>query len=115
MNRDWTRIVPDVHDAAHDVDEYRKQHRAIFGHEPPADPDETCRHPMHAEIRRAMNGAQIDIPFDPHEIVSEDAAVAQAARERYGVVFQATQEFQAEVEAEEARERARAMGIRLFH
>ena len=71
MDRDWTRILPDITDESHDAEERRETHYKLFGHYPPDDPQAKCEHPMHADIRRAMNGAQIDIPlfdcthFDP--------------------------------------------------
>lgn len=102
MDRDWTRILPDITDESHDAEERRETHYKLFGHYPPEDPQAKCEHPMHADIRRAMNGAQIDIPFDPEEVVSDDSQLAKAFKDRYNVVFQRTKDLQRQIEEEEA-------------
>ena len=111
MDPKWTRIIPDLNDVDEDREKYREEHHMIFGHYPPSNPNEKCEHPSHAAIRRVMNGAKIEIPFDPDEIVTEDSELERARRERYGIVFTTTQAWQREVEARQARERARAAGI----
>jgi hypothetical protein len=111
MDPKWTRVIPDLNDVREDREKYREEHLEIFGHEPPADPDEKCHHPMHAQIRRTMNGAKIEIPFDPSEIITEDSEMERARRERYNIAFQMTRDFQREVEAREARQRARDAGL----
>jgi hypothetical protein len=114
MDPRWTRIIPDLNDVADDVEKYREEHHTIFGHYPPSDPGEKCEHPMHATIRRAMNDAQIEIPFDPDEIITEDSELERVRRERYGIVFAMTRSWQREVEARQKRdaeERAARAGI----
>lgn len=111
MDPKWTRIDPDLNDPEEDREKYREEHRRLFGHEPPADPDEKCEHPSHAAIRRTMNGATIITPFDGNEIITEDSEYEKAARERYGVVFRMTQAFQKEVEAADRYQRERGNGL----
>lgn len=108
---DWQHIVPDLNSAEEDREHRRRAHLDLFGHEPPEDPSQKCDHPIHAEIRRAMNGAKHEVPFDGTEIITADSAYEQARRERYGIVFEATREFQKQVEEEEAFERVRDMGL----
>lgn len=111
MNPEWTRIIPDLNDVADDREKYRDDHYTLFGHYPPDDPNEKCQHPAHADIRRAMNGAQIEVPFDPSEIITEDSELERLRRQRYGVVFQMTREFQQEVEARQRADRLRRNGL----
>lgn len=114
MDPKWTRIIPDLNDAREDREKYREEHQMIFGHYPPDDPDEKCEHPMHARVRREMNDAKIEIPFDPDEIITEDSEFERVKRERYGIVFQMTRDFQREVETRkmlEDAERLRRVGL----
>ena len=104
MNRDWSRILPDLTDSSHDAEERRTTHFKLFGHYPPDDPQTKCEHPSHARIRRAMNDAQIEIPFDPNEVISDDSQLAAAMKARYNVVFQQTKDLQRQVEEEEAEQ-----------
>ncbi len=103
MNR-YDLILPDLHDDAYDRESYRDEHFAIFGHYPPLRPDEKCDHPMHAAIRRTMNDAKIEVPFDAEAVISVDSAFEQARQEHYDKVFDATRQFQQAVEEEDAHD-----------
>lgn len=72
MPKPSLHILPDLHDAEHDREEYHDTHFDLFGHEGPDDPNEVCQHPIHDQIRRQMNGATFEIPFDASLIISAD-------------------------------------------
>jgi hypothetical protein len=101
----------DFHDLEYDLEERRTTHMQLFGHEPPADPGEQCQHPVHAAIRRAMNDATLEIPFDPSEVVSEDSVAGQLHQDRYDLIYGATRQFQQMVEEEETWEKMRKVGL----
>lgn len=56
-----------------DQREYRNHYIVFFGHLTQTDESGRCPHPVHAAVRRAMNGATFRIDVDPREIVSDDS------------------------------------------
>lgn len=111
MDPRWTRIIPDLNDGADDRERYRDEHNMLFGHYPPDNPDEKCQHPIHAAIRREVNGATFDISFDPSSIITEDSEYERARRSRYDDVFAATRQFQKSVEEEDKYRALKAAGF----
>lgn len=109
--RDLTQIIPNLHDEAFDQENRREEHYAIFGHLPPDDPNEKCQHPIHAAVRREMNGMALEVPFDPNEVISDDSELARQRQERYDMIYNATKQFQAQVEMEDRYENARKVGL----
>lgn len=101
----------DLHDASYDMDEREQEHWNIFGHLPPMDPNERCDHPLHAAIRREMNGLTVEVPFDPEAVVSDDSEVAREKQERYDLIYNATRQFQQEVEQEDKLKRMQEAGL----
>lgn len=94
-----------------DAELYEDEHMEIFGHWPKNGPDGKCTHEMHTKIRRAMNGATIEVPFNASMIVSEDSELAKDRQDRYDMIFKQTQQWQREIEQEEKHERLRKLGI----
>lgn len=111
LHPDYLRVVPDLHTPEYDNEEYRETHYHLFGHYPPLNPEDKCRHPLHDTIRRNMNGATFDIPFADTEIVSDDSEYHARLEERRKVVFKSTQTLQDEIEERQAYERAKGMGL----
>ncbi len=111
MANDGQIILLDTSTPEADYDERREMHLELFGHFPPTDPREKCEHPIHAAMRREMNDADIFIPFDPDEVVSEDSLLNQMGKDRYDRVFSATQQWQKAIEEEERAERLRQGGL----
>jgi hypothetical protein len=105
------RSVVPVHDADHDNEQRREEHYLIFGHFPPENPSEKCQHPLHAAVRREMNGMTLEVPFDGDAIVSDDSEVGRERKERYDRIFQATRQFQKQVEEEDRLERMKEAGL----
>jgi hypothetical protein len=108
---DLTRVIPDLHGADHDNEARREEHFELFGHWPPDDPGEQCRHEVHDRIRREMNGATFEIPFDGRTIISSDSELERQRQSRYDMIFQATRQFQKQVEMEDKYENARKAGL----
>lgn len=109
--QDLTRIIPDLHDQEFDNTSRMEEHFELFGHWPPKDPGEKCQHEVHAAIRREMNGMTVEIPFDPNEVVSIDSELERQRQARYDMIFQATRQFQQEVEQEDKHANARKLGL----
>ena len=105
------RAVVPVHDSEHDLSEREEEHYLIFGHFPPEDPSEKCQHPIHAGVRRVMNGMTVEVPFDASAIVSDDSEVGREKKERYDAIFNATRQFQREIEEQEKLERMQKAGL----
>jgi hypothetical protein len=105
------QVIPDMYTPDHDNEQRIEEHHAIFGHYPPEDPREKCDHPMHSQIRRVMNGALIEVPFDAEAIVSDDSVVGKERDDRYRAVFEATRQFQREVEEEDKLKRMQEVGL----
>ena len=106
---DLTRIIPDLHDIEFDEAARREEHYAIFGHMPPE--GAKCNHPVHDAVRREMNGAYIEVDFDPNGVISSDSELERQRQARYDSIYQATRQFQKEVEQEEKMESARRAGL----
>jgi hypothetical protein len=104
-------ILPNTATPESDADEYREMHLELFGHFPPANPQDRCDHPIHAAMRREMNGGEVYIAFDPNEVVSEDSVLNAKGKARYDRVFTDTQQWQKEIEEEERAERLRESGF----
>lgn len=111
MALDKLRILPDLHDAEYDDDEYVQEHYAIFGHWPPRNPRIKCEHPIHAAVAREMNGATGITPFDGEMIVSDDSVLEAERQGRYNEVFDATRQFQRQVEEEDEQKRLMDLGL----
>ena len=111
MQQDIFAIDPFLHTPEYDQDEARQLHHTLFGHFPPTDLSEKCDHPIHAQIRREMNGAEHIILFDPDEIVSDDSVLHGMYDARYNETFAKTQQWQGAIEEEIAWEKARELGI----
>jgi hypothetical protein len=111
MNRDVLAIDPFRKTPEYDQDEARQLHHTLFGHYPPTDLNEKCDHPIHAQIRRDMNGAEHIILFDPDEIVSDDAVVQGMYDDRYQKTFDETKQWQGAIEEEIRHEEAAKLGI----
>ena len=58
-----------------------------------------------------MNGMTLEVPFDPNEVISDDSELARQRQERYDMIYNATRQFQKEVEQEEKMENARKAGL----
>ena len=105
------REVVDVHDREHDLSEREEEHYLIFGHYPPENPSEKCPHPIHAGVRQAMNGMTVEVPFDADAIVSDDSEVGAERKARYDAIFNATRQFQKQVEEEDRLKRMQEAGL----
>lgn len=108
-----THIRPDT-DEDRDQREYRNHHMVFFGHLPEPDAYGRCQHPIHAAVRRAMNGATFRIDFDPREIVSDDSYAQHAYDEGYQRRYREAKQRIAEIEEEETYDNARAAGLILL-
>jgi hypothetical protein len=105
------RVLPDLRNDEYDRENYENEHYAIFGHMPPEEPGAKCEHPIHDKIRREMNGATIEVPFDGSIIISDDSPVAKEAKDRYDMIYNATKQFQKEIEQEDKENAARKAGL----
>ncbi len=108
---DVLRILPDLNDTRTDREYYFEEHERLFGHMPTDGVEGPCQHPIHDDIRRAMNGANIEVPFDSYEIVSDDSELERQRQVAYNAIFDETKEFQAAVNEEDAWINARTMGV----
>jgi len=92
-----------------DKDAYRKEHVLIFGHNPVPDlgRGRQCGHPMHDYIGYMMDmpGVDVEIPFDAHEIITEDDPEATAFQEIYEKETDKWRDVIKEVEEREAYEK----------
>lgn len=111
MPNDGHIILPDTSTAEEDFDERREMHFDLFGHYPPKHPGEKCEHPIHAAMRREMNGGEVTILFDPSDVVSEDSLLNAEGKDRYDYVVRQTQAWQQAIEEEMQQERLRAVGL----
>lgn len=108
---DRTIILPDLTTISEDAMEYRENHFDLFGHYPPRDPSDKCDHPIHAAMRREMNGANVVVLFDASEVVSEDALETKKKKDRYDYIFDETRQWQQQLEEEQREETLRKAGI----
>jgi len=108
---DVLRILPDLHDTRTDRDQYFEEHERLFDHLPTDGLDGPCQHPVHAAIRQEMNGANIEVPFDSYEVVSNDSELERQRQVAYNAIYDETKEFQAAVDEEDTWLNARKMGL----
>jgi hypothetical protein len=101
----------DRDDPERDKEEYRNHHLALFNHFPIPDESGKCQHPVHARIRREMNGAHFTIDFDPREIVSDDSFAQSVYDDAYQRKYKEAKAIIAEVDAEEKYDQARKLGL----
>ncbi len=104
-------IVPFFRDDEYDQKMYADEHYAIFGHEPQPGVDGRCTHELHGRIKQELEGATFITEFNGREIVSEDSVLAEMKQKRYDDIYNATKQFQREVEEEEKTERMVKAGI----
>lgn len=71
----------------HEREQYVFEHVRIFGHVPILDLSgrHQCSHPGHRELEAILNapGVDIELPFNPREVATEDDPAVIAAKERY--------------------------------
>ena len=88
-----------------DKDAYRKEHMLIFGHNPVPDllKGRQCGHAMHDYIGYMMDmpGVDIEIPFDPNEVRTEDDPEALAFQKLYDDETQKWRDVIQDVEEQE--------------
>lgn len=108
---DVLRILPDLHSASTDRDHYFEEHERLFGHLPTDGLDGPCQHPIHDHIRQQMNGAEIEVPFDSYEVVSDDSELERQRLVAYDAIYDETKAFQALVEQEDKWLNARNLGL----
>lgn len=105
------QVVEGLYSVDHDNNERIEEHYNIFGHYPPENPSDKCQHPIHTGVRRVMNGMTVEVPFDGSAIISDDSVVGKERKDRYDAIFNATRQFQREVEEQEKLERMQAAGL----
>ncbi len=71
----------------HDREQYVFEHVRIFGHVPILDLSgrHHCSHPGHRQLEALLNapGVDIEVPFNPREVQTEDDPAVIAAKTRY--------------------------------
>ena len=71
----------------HEREFYSQQHYDLFGHWPLVglDGDPRCIHPMHDKLQRMIDapGVDVELPFNPQEVIDDDSDVAVLSRQRY--------------------------------
>ena len=88
-----------------DKEHYRKEHMLIFGHYPVPDLSggHQCAHPVHDALQGMMNqpGVDVEIPFNSHEVTTEDDPEALRFQEMYE---EETQKWRDIIQEEEERQ-----------
>lgn len=89
------RILPFARPEKTDREWADEEHFALFDHYPQPGPNGKCQHPMHAQMRRLIDGPGVyaEVTFDPNYLVSTDDERVVAAERAY----------EAKVERERAR------------
>lgn len=97
-----------------DNDAYRREHMLIFGHYPVADLSRgrKCGHPMHDYLTQLMDmpGVGVEVPFDPHEIVTEDDPEVTELEELYAKETQKWRDVIQDVEEREEYDKKKKTG-----
>lgn len=85
-------------------EQYVQEHVDTFGHRPVPGlgGGSLCIHPYHDTLRRLINGADIEIPFDPSEVVAADDPRVTEYERRYDDLVDEYRDMIAEVEEREA-------------
>lgn len=100
--RTLRELVPDLMDRTDDDESERSDaHYYIFGHR--TIPGRPCEHEVHAKLQYLIEGAELEIPFDPNEVISSDSVYEQNILQRAGMVYADTRALQQSIEEEDAR------------
>ena len=88
---------------------YRKEHILLFGHEPIPDLSlgGRCMHPIHRMIQGMMDapGVDIEIPFNPHEVVTDDDPEVLEFERQYNDAVDSWKDVIDEIEGREEYQR----------
>ena len=98
-----------------DKEQYRKEHMLIFGHAPVTDISgrRFCAHPMHDALRGMMDmpGVDVEIPFNTHEVRTEDDPEVTAFNQAYEKAVDDARDLIAEVQEREEYDKRKKNGI----
>lgn len=101
-----------------EFESYAKEHLNIFGHLPMPDfeRDKLCTHPMHDAGSYLIDapGVDIEIPFEPGEVLTEDDEVVYRFNVEYQNKVDYYREWIAEEEAKIAFEERQKKGIKKY-